>query len=140
EELSGPLGIDCFIGTPLSEHGRIADLVQETARTSGGGRPGLSSMFPPDSLAARALGLAAPPLSPGANHPDWRAAEVPAANGHTNGRALATIYGALARGGEIGGVRLLTAEAIARAAKEQVRSADAVLTMETRRSLGFMLP
>ena len=42
----------------------------------------------------------------------WRGAEIPAANGHTNGRALARLYGALARGGELDGVRVMAAREI----------------------------
>jgi CubicO group peptidase (beta-lactamase class C family) len=38
--------------------------------------------------------------------------ESPAGNGHTNGRALARIFGALACGGEVDGVRLLSKETI----------------------------
>jgi CubicO group peptidase (beta-lactamase class C family) len=39
--------------------------------------------------------------------PEWVEAEIPAANGHANGRSLARIYGALACGGELDGVHLL---------------------------------
>ena len=43
----------------------------------------------------------------GVNSRAWRAAEIPAANGHGTARSLARIYGALARGGEIDGTRIL---------------------------------
>ena len=46
------------------------------------------------------------------------AAEIPAVNGHGTARALARIYGALARGGEIDGVRILQPQAIRRATAE----------------------
>ena len=49
----------------------------------------------------------------------WRAAEIPAVNGHGTARALARIYGALARGGEIDGVRILQPQTIARATTEE---------------------
>ena len=39
----------------------------------------------------------------------WRRAEIPAANGHGNARSVATIQAAVAGGGEVGGVRLLSA-------------------------------
>ena len=70
--------------------------------------PGPIGVGPQDNLAARALGLAAPRLAGTVNSREWRAAELPAANGHGNGRSLATIYSALARGGG----DLLSAEAI----------------------------
>ena len=40
----------------------------------------------------------------------WRAAEIPSSNGHTTARAIARIYGALACGGAMDGIRLLSAE------------------------------
>ena len=42
-------------------------------------------------------------------------AEIPAANGHGDARSLARLYGALACGGELDGVHVLSREAIARA-------------------------
>lgn len=74
------------------------------------------------------------------NTRDWRAAEIPAANGHGTARSLARIYGALSRGGELDGVRLLEAPSIERAIEEQAFGPDAVLGgMPMRFGLGFML-
>lgn len=154
EAVVAPLGIDLFVGTPASEHFRVADLTrdQETPASAVAGqapdetpetkamRERLLAMYTPGSLAFRSLGLASPPFAPANNDPRWREAQLPAANGHANARALARVYGALARGGEIDGIRLLSPEAVKQAAAERVRSADAVLIMETCRSLGFMLP
>jgi len=70
----------------------------------------------------------------------WRGAEVPAANGHGTASSLARIYGALACGGEVDGVRLLESETIDRARTEQVSGADATLAgMPITYGLGFML-
>ncbi|HPG28339.1 MAG TPA: serine hydrolase domain-containing protein, partial [Myxococcota bacterium] len=70
----------------------------------------------------------------------WRAAEIPAANGHGTARALARIYGALARGGEVDGVRVLERESIERARTEQSAGPDATLGgLPMRYGLGFML-
>jgi CubicO group peptidase (beta-lactamase class C family) len=149
-----PLGLDMFVGTPPSEHHRVADLVRDRPNTAPQSaaqpleetpearamRERLAAMLNPDSLASRSLGLASVPYAAGNNSPEWRSAQLPAANGHTTARSLARMYGALARGGEIDGVRLLSPEGVRRAAAEQVRGPDAVLVMETRRSLGFMLP
>ena len=73
------------------------------------------------------------------NSREWRAAEIPAANGHGNGRALARIYGALARGGALDGVQVLKPETIDLARQEQSYGEDAVLLLPTRFGLGFML-
>jgi CubicO group peptidase (beta-lactamase class C family) len=132
DEISGPLAVDFFIGTPASEDRRIADIL-----TPGGG-PALGAPDPA-SLAARALSLGGPPSGAEVNSRAWRAAELPAANGHGNARALARIYGALARGGEIDSCRLLGQAAIERFTEEQVSGPDRVIGIEARRGLGFIL-
>jgi CubicO group peptidase (beta-lactamase class C family) len=73
------------------------------------------------------------------NTREWRAAEIPAANGHTTARSLAKLYGVLARGGELDGVRVLQPSGIARCYAEQSRGPDEVLFLSTRFSLGFMM-
>ena len=52
---------------------------------------------------------------------------------------MARVYAALARGGELDGVRLLEPATIERAIEEQSRGRDAVLTLPTRFATGFML-
>lgn len=154
EAVVAPLGLDMYVGTPASEHHRVANLVNDRAAAAPAPmapppdetpqaramRERMAAMFSPDSLASRSLGLASVPYAANNNSPEWRSAELPAANGHTNAWSLARVYGALARGGEVDGVKVLSAEAIHRAAQERVCSPDAVLVMETRRSLGYMLP
>ncbi len=139
DEVTSPLGVDFFIGTPAEEDHRVADTVNPPRPTGGGAEPPVPAVDP-ESLAFRSNlpGTSKPGV--GVNGREYRAAEVPAGNGHGNARALATIYGALARGGEIDGVRLLSPAAVERAAAEQASGPDAVLGMPSRRSLGFMLP
>jgi CubicO group peptidase (beta-lactamase class C family) len=71
----------------------------------------------------------------------WRAAEIPAANGHGTARSLARIYGALARGGEIDGVRILQPQTIARATMEEAAGPELLFCggMPMRFGLGFVL-
>ncbi len=129
DEIAGPLGVDFLIGLPAAEDGRTAELLA----APGAGPIGVSTE---DNLAARALGLAVPRLAGTVNSRAWRAAELPAANGHGNGRSLATIYSALAQGG--GG--LLSREAVeACGVTERVAREDLVLGFHVRRSLGFIL-
>jgi CubicO group peptidase (beta-lactamase class C family) len=52
---------------------------------------------------------------------------------------VARVYAALARGGELDGVRLLEPATIDRAIEEQSRGRDEVLTLPTRFATGFML-
>lgn len=129
DEIAGPLDVDFFIGLPDSEDRRTADLLP----APGAGPIGVSTQ---DNLAARALGLAAPRLAGTVNSREWRAAELPAANGHGNGRSLATIYSALAQGGG----ELLSNNAIeVCGATEHAAREDVVLGFLVRRSLGFIL-
>ena len=127
DEISAPLGIDFYIGLPASEDERTAELLPAP------GSAGIN--IPPEGLAAKALGLASPRLASGVNTREWRAAELPAANGHGNARALATLYGALANGG----APLLSPEGVERAAAHRVTADDLVLGFEVRRALGFIL-
>ena len=129
DEIAAPLGVDFFIGLPESEDARTADLLQAP------GAPELG-IAPPENLAAKALSLAGPRLAGSVNSRGWRAAELPAANGHGNARALATIYSQLSRGGG----DLLSSEAVeACGATEHAAREDMVLGFLVRRSLGFIL-
>ena len=108
---------------------RTADLLP----APGAGPIGVSTE---DNLATRALGLAAPRLAGTVNSREWRAAELPAANGHGNGRSLAAIYSALA----LGGGDLLSRDAVEDCgATEHAARDDMVLGFLVRRSLGFIL-
>lgn len=64
-------------------------------------------------------------------------APVPAANGLFTARALARMYAALAGGGELQGVRLLSRETLARATQVQIRRADRVLLIPMHWRLGY---
>ena len=95
----------------------------------------------PDSMQAKAFMNPPVAMDRGTvNSREWRGAEIPAGNGHTTARALARVYGALSRGGEVDGVRVLSSESIDRATVEQVNGEDALLTLDSRFGLGFMLP
>jgi CubicO group peptidase (beta-lactamase class C family) len=141
EEIAGPLGVEFEIGFGPELDDRVAPLVQGPVHVPEDG-PGFDLVGEivnnPESLMAKAFGN--PPLALDPNTREWRAAEIPAANGHTNAHSLARIYTALANGGEIDGVRLLSPEAILRAREEQVNGEDRVLPMQTRLGLGFFLP
>jgi CubicO group peptidase (beta-lactamase class C family) len=73
------------------------------------------------------------------NTREWRAAEIPSANGHATARAVARIYSALACGGEADGVRLLRQDTIDEATAEVSAGTDFVLGRPSRFGLGFQL-
>jgi CubicO group peptidase (beta-lactamase class C family) len=139
EHIAVPLGAEFWIGLPPELDERTAELAQGPV-TMGDGPNMLEIMAKePEGMLAKTFGN--PPLfalSP--NSRDWRAAELAAANGHTHATALARIYAALARGGELDGVRVLSRETIERSRRQESLGKDQVLPFETRFGLGFMLP
>lgn len=93
----------------------------------------------PEGLLAKAF--TNPPLLPtDANTRAWRAAEIPAANGHGTASALARIYGALACGGDLDGVHVLAPEIIDRARSEESLGQDLILPLVSRFGLDFQIP
>ena len=146
ENVAEPLGADFHIGLAAEHDARTSDLHGSLAPSGNidtDSLPGpigefMRDMRDPATLTGATFGN--PPIGPGMhNSRAWRAAEIPAGNGHGTARALARIYGALARGGEIDGVRLLESASIDRAIEEQAFGPDAVLRMPMRFGLGFML-
>ncbi len=69
----------------------------------------------------------------------WRAAEMPSTNAHASARGIARIYGALACGGALDGVRLVHRETIDEAIVEAASGPDVVLGRPSRFGLGFQL-
>ncbi len=139
KELAEPLGLDCHIGLDARHDSRTAEVIAAPPLP-----PEQAAMFEQmmgrDSVLGKALNNPPTLARPGAvNSREWRAAEIPAANGHTTARALARLYGALAIGGEIDGFRVLTPAGIERCYTEQSYGPDAVLVIQTRFGQGFML-
>jgi CubicO group peptidase (beta-lactamase class C family) len=137
DEIAGPLGADFWIGTPPELDERTAELVMASPK------PGDADLMIAIVTQAKPYALKAfmnPIPSPGGmNGRAWRAAEIPAANGHGSARALARIYGALAAGTQ-GGVTLLSREAIDRARTVQRSGPDNVLPLlATKFGLGFQI-
>jgi len=68
-------------------------------------------------------------------------AEIPAANGISNGRGLAGMYRPLALGGSVDGVTLVDEATLAAMGRVEVATArDATILYPTRFGLGFMKP
>jgi CubicO group peptidase (beta-lactamase class C family) len=111
EEVAGPLGLDLWIGTPEEVEPRIATLEY----APGWGDANVSAGLADDPLWASiwAAPWVFPPDELYWNRRPWHAAEIPGAGGVGDSRSLARLYGCLARGGELDGVRLLSEAAIA---------------------------
>ncbi|MEV3932312.1 MULTISPECIES: serine hydrolase domain-containing protein [unclassified Streptomyces] len=138
QEVTGPLSIDFTVGLPEKDAGRVAELVQPKAVA----REQATLFAAMEPLAIASL------LNPGtgiaaANTPGWRAAEIPAANGHGTARAVASLYGILAGRGTLDGRRILSEEAAERVREGQGSCRDLVLgagfAHETELGLGLWL-
>ncbi|MEV2245869.1 serine hydrolase domain-containing protein [Streptomyces sp. NPDC049970] len=138
QEVTGPLGIDFTVGLPEEDAGRVAELVQ----------PATVSREQAALFARMELVALASLLNPGtgiaaANTPEWRAAEIPAANGHGTARAVAALYGVLAGRGTLDGRRILSEEAAERVREGQGSCRDLVLgagfAHDTELGLGLWL-
>ena len=139
DEIAAPLKIDAHIGLAASEDGRVADMLGAPPPA-----PGEFNLFAeiaknPESVTAKTFMNPMVLSMAMVNSRAWRGAEIPAANGHTNARALARLYGALARGGEVEGMRVMAADEIPACHVEESRGPDEVLMISTRFSSGFML-
>jgi CubicO group peptidase (beta-lactamase class C family) len=133
EEIAGPLDADFQIGAAESDWGRIADVVPP---------PPLPFDFEAIGLDSPAVKtLTGPPVAAEeANTPGWRRADIGAANGHGNARSVARVMSVVARGGEVGGVRLLSPETIELIFREQLNGIDVVLGIPVRFGIGYGLP
>jgi CubicO group peptidase (beta-lactamase class C family) len=111
EEVAGPLGLDAWIGLPAEQEPRVALL----ERGEGFGAQAREQQGPDTDPVAWSVWSNPPrytsdPLP--VNTRAWRAAEIPGSSGVASAASLARLYGCLARGGELDGVRLLTPETL----------------------------
>ncbi|HJU11476.1 MAG TPA: serine hydrolase domain-containing protein [Candidatus Binataceae bacterium] len=140
EEIVQPLGLDFHIGLAPEHDQRCAEIIAAPPPPPGQPNP-LAANDDPESITMRAINN-----PPGAlrvstvNSRAWRAAEIPAANGHTNARSMARFYGVLACGGELDGVRVMSAAQVKRCYEEQSYGPDAVMYgLPSRFGLGYRL-
>lgn len=139
DEIADPLGLDIWIGLPERCEPRVAFLQRDATfeREQGevvvdreSNEMAWSIWSNPPRFAEGALA---------ANMPIWHAAEVPATNGIVSARSLARLYGCLARGGEIDGVRLLRPETVQDARRCLAQGVDPILEELFAFGTGFEL-
>ena len=133
DEIAGPLGADFQIGAAESDWGRIADVVPPPPlpfdlEVLGKDSPAFKTFTGPASAAEDA------------NTPGWRRADIGAANGHGNARSVGRVMSAVARGGQVDSVRLLSGDTIDLIFREQLNGIDLVLGLPLRWGIGFGLP
>jgi CubicO group peptidase (beta-lactamase class C family) len=128
EEICGPLGLEFAFGLSPAQQRRAVELTglgDAFWRASASGRPDLYRQAlsnPPGALDGGVVNSAA-----------WRAAQIPAVNGHGTARSVAGFYHALSAG------RALSATMLAEAVTPQTVGVDRVFGEENAWGLGFGL-
>ncbi|MBA4011402.1 MAG: esterase [Phenylobacterium sp.] len=125
-ELSAPLGLHLTLGLPVSEEARRAEMIAPPELATSNMTTDLNP-----SQAAAYLNPVIEPLLP--NTAAWRACELVSANGFSNARSLARLFGEVAAG------RLLSPQALAEATALRISGVDEVLGVPARWGAGFLL-
>ena len=133
EDVAEPLGADFHIGLPASEDGRVADLVAPDMAIAAA-----SAAVDPRSIAVRTL-LSCPLDGTEPRTREWRGSEIPAAGGTGNARSVGRVHSMLACGGEVDGVRLLSAAGVEKVLEVQSEDVDQVLGVKMKLGMGFGL-
>jgi CubicO group peptidase (beta-lactamase class C family) len=142
-EVAGPLGVDFHIGFGQEHDRRTAEFefADMSAMDDGDERRTAAEMDDERRFLLSRAYMNPPGLSGvgTVNTRAWRAAEIPSANAHATARAVARVYGALAAGGTLDGVRLLERGTIEEATAEASSGEDFILGRPSRFGLGFQL-
>jgi CubicO group peptidase (beta-lactamase class C family) len=129
KEIAAPLGADFQIGLDRRDYDRVATLIPPEA---------MPMEIEEGTILYRTV--TNPPMSADwTDHEGWRQAEIPAANGHGNARSVARVQSILASGGELDGVRLLSAAGCRRVLEPQSSGVDLVLGLPMSFGLGYGL-
>ena len=120
--VAGRWGVDYHIGLGGSHDHRVAPVIPPATRA-----PEIEERGPGN-----------PPIpAETANTEAWRRADIPSANGFGNARSVAAVQSVLASGGEVRGVRLLSASGCERVLEEQFAGEDKVLGAPIRYGMGY---
>lgn len=136
DEVTGPLGADYHYGN-LSDAdlARCATLVPTVEGTLLAKRD-----TDPDALVSKGFTqFPDEPLPVTLNSTAWRRAEITSASGHGNPRAVARIYAAVARGGEIDGIRLMSRQTVEDMLTEQHNQTERMQERPYHQARGVLL-
>lgn len=134
DEIAGPLGADFHIGMDDAVFPRVAEMIPDAVPLTGG-----FGEMDPASIPARVFN-SAPADTDSVNTPEWRRAEIPAAGGHGNARAVVRAQTPLANEGKAFGVEVLSKAGCEAIQQEQTNGPDAVLMLPLRFGLGYAFP
>jgi CubicO group peptidase (beta-lactamase class C family) len=134
DEVAGPLGLELWIGLPAELEPRVS----RVRRASTTAPPLCIPGSPEWSVEWN------PPLWHGDpdvwNSRRYHASEIPGAGAIGSARSIARLYGCLARGGELDGVRVLAPETIELGRTELARGTNPIGSWPLAFGVGFALP
>jgi len=136
-EVTGPLGAEYYIGDMSAEE---QSHVAEVMPNMGARLFAAKDAEAPETL--RSLAFRQNPDEPWydtLNSPVWRSAEIASGNGHGNARGVARIYAAMARGGELDGVRLMSPDSVEKMIVEQHHQIEQLQDRPYHQALGVLL-
>jgi len=138
EEVAIPLNADFHIGLSKEHDRHVGEMIPPPVL-----KPGDPGYIDPELMSEISIKSLQPPLNVDqamrSRDRAWREAEIPSVNGHGNARSVARVGAAMACGGELDGVRLLSLPTIEKAIEEQCHDTDLVMNMPIRYGLGFGL-
>lgn len=130
-QIARPLQADIHLGRAAHYDDRIAPMVAPTVT------PDLAALGLSD---VAMMAMANPILHPNDSRTRaWRDAELPAMNMHATAEGVARVFAALANGGELHGMRILSAPAIAAMTKVQSTRRDMLLGFDAHWAHGVAL-
>jgi CubicO group peptidase (beta-lactamase class C family) len=129
-EVADVLGADFFIGLPEAEEDRVSLVIPSEPLDID---PSMVNPICYRTLTSPRIVASAP------HHRWWRAAEIPAANGHGNAKSVALIQQVIANNGHAEGHRFFKESTGEKIFQERVSGVDEVLGMDMRFGLGYGL-
>jgi CubicO group peptidase (beta-lactamase class C family) len=136
--IAGRLGADFHIGLPPAEFHRIANVVVPPPLPSDA--PSFDpTQLDPNSVAFKTWTNPTGFRAESSWTEGFRRADIGAANGHGNARSVARLQSAVACGGEVDGVRLLSPQTIDRIFEVQSNGIDLVIGIPLKFGVGYSL-
>jgi len=131
-QIAGPLGANFHIGLPPSEFHRIANVVPPPAH------PDDLTQLEQSSVEFKTK--SGPAIKAEWSWTErWRRADIGAANGHGNARSVACLQSAVACGGDVNSVKLLSPRTIDRIFEVQSHTVDLVMGIPLKFGIGYGL-
>lgn len=143
-EIANPLGADFHIGLPAEHAERVGSLVRPEG-TRDGAEDALQELMMSlteehQNMIMRMMG---PELTTHSvdvlKTPAWQGAEIPSVNGCGNARSIARVHSALACGGTVDGVSILSSEGVERVFQSQSRGFDLFALANCVWGMGFVV-